>query len=273
MNRIVTSRAVRAVVTGLLTLAFALAGGGCATPAAGPAAYATLEAVVIDAQRPARPDELSQVRVWRGTTLVATQPRMALQPGDLVQTGPNAYAVLHYEKAEVLMRPSSQGRVGSLTDVIGEVFAKIRGAFAVETSFVRAGANGTAYLVRGAADGSAVVTVFDGAVTLSSRTGAWAPQSLATGMTALCTARFAPQVRAASVQELQQTHDWVDRIEKLAPQRRSYGTAAAVAGVGILLGAILLSRGGRSGSETPATGSGSNTGTVYKAQPNPNAPR
>ena len=177
--------------------------------------------------------------------------------------------MLHYEKAEVLMRPSSQGRVGSLTDVIGEVFAKIRGAFAVETSFVRAGANGTAYLVRGAADGSAVVTVFDGAVTLSSRTGAWAPQSLDTGMTALCTARFAPQVRAASVQELRQTHDWVDRIERLAPQRRSYGTAAAVAGVGILLGAILLSRGGSSASGKPAeTG---NSGT-FNRKTNPNAP-
>ena len=241
------SRAVRSVVAVLVTLALAL-GGGCATTgtATGPAAYATLAAVVIDAQRPARPDELGQVRVWRGTALVPTQARMALQPGDLVMTGPNAYAVLHYDKAEVLLRPSSQGRVGSLTDLIGEAFAKIRGAFSVETSFVRAGANGTAYLVRGSSDGAAEVTVFDGTVTLSSRIGAWPPQPLPTGATAFCPPRSgAPQVRPASVQELEQTRAWVERIEKVAAPRTRYGTVAAVAVIGVLIGAILSDRGGR----------------------------
>ena len=243
------SRAVRSVVAVLVTLALSLA-GGCATTASpagtGPAAYATLAAVVIDAQRLARPDELGQVRVWRGTALVPTQARMALQPGDLVMTGPNAYAVLHYDKAEVLLRPSSQGRVGSLTDLIGEAFAKIRGAFSVETSFVRAGANGTAYLVRGSSDGAAEVTVFDGTVTLSSRIGAWPPQPLPTGATAFCPPRSgAPQVRPASVQELEQTRAWVERIEKVAAPRTRYGTVAAVAVIGVLIGAILSDRGGR----------------------------
>ena len=247
-NRLLVARAVRTVVAVLVTFALAL-GGGCATTGAatGPAAYATLAAVVIDAQRLARPDELAQVRVWRGTALVPTQAGMALQPGDLVMTGPDAYAVLHYDKAEVLLRPSSQGRVGSLTDLIGEAFAKIRGAFSVETSFVRAGANGTAYLVRGAADGSADVTVFDGTVTLSSRVGAWPPQPLATGATAFCPPRTgAPQVRTASAQELEQTRAWVERIEKVAAPRTRYGTVAAVAVIGVLIGAILSDRGGRS---------------------------
>ena len=193
----------------------------------------------------ARRDEwAAQVRVWRGTAPIAVQPRMALQPGDLVRTGPDAYAVLYFQNAEVLMRPNSQGRVGSLTDVIGEVFAKIRGAFSVETTFVRAGARGTAYLVRGADDGAAVVTVFDGTVTLSSRVGAWAPYELPTGATAYCPPRAgAVQARQATPGELGQTRDWVEKIEKLVAPRTNYGKVAAVAGIAVLLGIILSNQG------------------------------
>lgn len=270
-HRLLVSRPLRTVVAWLVTFALALAGGGCGTTGSSssssqPAAYAVLEAVVVaDGQRLARPDELAQVRVWRGAALVPTRPKMPLQPGDLVQTGADAYAVLHYDKAEVLMRPGSQGRVGSLTDVIGEVFAKIRGAFSVETSFVRAGANGTAYLVRGSSDGAAVVTVFDGAVTLSSRVGAWPPQQLPTGATAFCPPRSGvPQPRAATAQELEQTRAWVERIERVVAPRGRYGTVAAVAVIAVLVAAILSSRGGRErGSEGPApAGRGAGTSTA-----------
>jgi len=271
-DSLLTLRAVRTFVAVLVTLALAL-GGGCATkPAAwNPAHYATLVAVVIDGERPARPDELSQVRVWRGGALVATQPNMALQPGDLVSTGANAYAVLYYEKAEVLMRPSSQGRVGSLVDLVGEAFARIRGKFSVDTTFVRAGADGTAYLVRGGADGAAVVTVFEGAVTLSSRANAWAPQQLPTGATAFCPPRGgAPQTRTASAQELEQTRAWVERIEKVVAPRTNYGAVVGVAAIAVLIGAILGSRGGSSSGGTGASpAGGSSTGAVIKARPNP----
>ncbi len=281
MNLLVMSRTVRAAVASLVSVALALS--GCATPpgssgasAPEPGAYATLAAVVVDAQRLARGDEWpSQVSVRRGNALVAAQPRMALQPGDLVQTGPNAYAVLHYPNAEVMMRPASQGRVGSLTDVIGEVFAKIRGAFAVETTFVRAGARGTAYLVRGAADGAAVVTVFDGTVTLSSRIGAWPPYELPTGATAYCPPRVgAVQPRTATPGELQQTRDWVEKIEKLVAPRPNYGKVAAVAGIAVLLGIILSNQGGgrrQPSSDGPTPGAGPRSGAT--ALPALSAPR
>ena len=217
--------------------------GSCAT--APTAAYATLEAVVIDAQRAARPDELALVRVWRGNALLRTEARMPLQRGDLVMTGPRAYAVLHYATADVLMRPDSQGRVGSLTEVIGAVFTKLRGVFSVETSFMRAGANSTAYLVRADAGGTAVVTVFDGTVTLSSPLNAWAPQFLARGLTALCTPRSPPQVQTASIEELEFTRRWVEGVERASPPRSRYGAVAAVAVIGVLVGAILADRGGR----------------------------
>ena len=263
MNLRVVSRSLRAAVAWLVAVSLALS--GCAAPPSspgssspGPGAYATLAAVVVDTQRLARGDEwASQVRVWRGNAPLAVQPRMALQPGDLVQTGPGAHAVLYFQNAEVLMRPSSQGRIGSLTDMIGEVFVKIRGAFSVETRFVRAGARGTAYLVRGLNDGAAEVTVFDGTVTLSSRVGAWAPYELPTGATAYCPPRAgAVQARQATPGELEQTRSWVEKIEKLVAPRTNYGKVAAVAGIAVLLG-IILSNQGRGGGDRPSSeGSG-----------------
>ena len=270
-NLWVVSRTVRAAVAWLVAVSLALS--GCAAPPSSsssassspePGAYATLAAVIVDAQRLARGDEWpSQVRVWRGNAPLAVQPKMALQPGDLVRTGPGAHAVLYFQNAEVLMRPNSQGRVGSLTDVIGEVFAKIRGAFSVETTFVRAGARGTAYLVRGTDDGAAVVTVFDGTVTLSSRVGAWAPYELPTGATAYCPPRAgAVQARQATPGELGQTRDWVEKIEKLVAPRTSYGKVAAVAGIAVLLGIILSNQGGgnRPSSDANKPGTGNTRG-------------
>ncbi len=46
------------------------------------------------------------------------------------------------------MRPRSSGRIVSFFLDFGEIFTRIRGLFEVETTFVRAGAQGTAYLVR-----------------------------------------------------------------------------------------------------------------------------
>ena len=79
---------------------------------------------------------------------------MTLQPGDRIDTGPRADAVLRYASGtELVLRPNSGGRIGSLTDFVGEVFVKVKGFFSVDTTFVKAGARGTAYLVRTHAGG------------------------------------------------------------------------------------------------------------------------
>src|SRR2546423_1178115 len=94
--------------------------------------------------------------------------RMAMQPGDEVETGPSAYALIRYPSgSEVFMRPRTRGRVGSFVDMVGEIFAKVRGAFAVQTTFVKAGAEGTAFSVRGTPAGDYELVVFDGTVRLS----------------------------------------------------------------------------------------------------------
>ena len=60
------------------------------------------------------------------------------------------------------MRPNSGGRIGSLTEFVGEVFVKVKGFFSVDTTFVKAGARGTAYLVRTHAGGTTSVVVVEG---------------------------------------------------------------------------------------------------------------
>jgi FecR protein len=228
-----------------LLLACALALGGCATqgPARGGGGRATLAAVAIDGQRIARPDELVQLSVWRSGRWLAAQPGMALWPGDRVSTGPRASAVIRFTSGtELYLRPNSRGTIGSFFEFVGEVFAKIRDAFAVETTFVRAAADGTAYLVRSTDNGDTSVLVFDGRVRMSSPVNAWPAFSLPAGMSALCPPRQIPVQAPAPRWELERTAEWVERLEKLAgpaPGSTSSGQTAGLLAVGALV-AILL---------------------------------
>lgn len=150
------------------------------------------------------------------------------------------------------MRPRSSGRIGSFFLDFGEIFTRIRGLFEVETTFVRAGAQGTAYLVRTGPGGTTTVIVFDGQVRIDSTRGAWTPLTIGAGQMAIGHPR-PPQPLQAAEAELQATRDWVERLERLVPQRTasSGATAAAVAGVALLVAAILASRSDReSGSGT-----------------------
>jgi hypothetical protein len=236
------------IVCALLTCALAL--GGCAVPPSsrgggGGGGSATLTTVAIDGQRIARPDELVQLSVWRSGRWLAVEPGMALQPGDRVSTGPRASAVIRFTSGtELYLRPNSRGTIGSFFEFVGEVFTKIRGAFAVETTFVRAAADGTAYLVRGTENGDTSVLVFDGRVRMSSPVNAWPAFNLPAGMSALCPPRQIPVQAPAPRWELERTAEWVERLEKLAgpapgPTSSSGPSTAGVLAVGALV-AILL---------------------------------
>ena len=218
---------------------------GCGTPAAAQNSI-TLAAVVVDGQRAAQANESGLVRVYRGDRWIDGRAEMSLQPGDQVVTGPTAYALIRYPSGtEVYMRPDSRGRIGSFTDFVGEVFAKIRGAFAIQTSFVSAGAEGTAYLVRSTSSGEATVVVFDGIVNVASLTNAWAPVKLGAGAMTVASApagraAAAPQPMRASTDEVNRARAWVERVERLAPPPPpQYGghaaTTLAVGGLAALI--------------------------------------
>ena len=177
---------------------------------------------------------------------------------DRVDTGSSATAVIHYPSgSELLMRPSSTGRIGSFTEAIGEFFAKIKGKFAIETQFVRAGALGTQYLVRTAADGATTVIVFDGQVQIDSTTSAWRPVVAEPGTMVLAHPR-SPATMAAPRDEVARTKDWVEHVERLVPVSSSPGVSGkAIALTALFVGlglAIAGSRGGDSPSQPSSTG-------------------
>jgi hypothetical protein len=169
---------------------------------------------------------------------------MTLQPGDRIDTGPRADAVLRYTSGtELVLRPNSGGRIGSLSDFVGEVFVKVKGFFSVDTTFVKAGARGTAYLVRTHAGGATSVVVIEGIVDVGSTTGAWPTVPLSAGTMALAHPR-APQPMPANVDDLTRTREWVERVERLVPPPSGVSRSALIA-IGFaaaIAAAVLLSR-------------------------------
>lgn len=240
------SNRARRWIASLLTLALLVPTlNGCVTPTP---REIRLAGIVVDERRRASPDEAGLVRVVRGGQAIEGRVGMVLFPGDQIQVGPRAHAAIHYPNgSELLLRPGSSGRLGSWLKDFGEAFVRVRGFFAVQTDFVRAAAEGTAFAVRKASGGETVVTVFEGRVRCESVGGAWPAVRLGAGEMAVAHPRPA-QVQVAPASELEPIKAWVEVVERLIPppgSAASGATAAAAVGVGALLVAILASRGGR----------------------------
>ena len=194
---------------------------------------ARLDGIVADGNRAVQGREPGWITVTRDGVRQDGYAGFDLRRGDFVETGPRAHAVIRYPSGtEVLMRPSSGGRIGSLTEFFGEVFVKVKGLFSVDTTFVKAGARGTAYLVRTYAGGTTGITVVEGAVEVGSTTGAWPSVTIGAGTATLAHPR-APLPTAANLEDLAQTREWVARVEQLVPPPRGVSTGAVVGAVAI----------------------------------------
>ncbi len=246
-------RILQRTVASVVSAALVIPGlAGCATK---PTGYGWIAGIVVDGQRVARPNEGGLLSVTRDGKTVEGRAGMELRRGDYVVTGQRAEAVIRYASgSEILMRPNSGGEIGSFVRMFNEVFAKIRGAFEVETTFVRAGAQGTAFLVRTEQSGETTVIVIEGAVRVDSTQRAWAPVTITAGEMGMAHPQ-APQPMPASEAELQSTREWVDRLERLVPQQAAVSpTEAAIAAgvVAVAIGAILASR-NRDSAPPPST--------------------
>ena len=222
------------------------------------AATARLDGIVVDGTRRAGERESGLAIVTRNGVREEAYAGMTLQLGDRIDTGPRADAVLRYTSGtELVLRPNSGGRIGSLSDFVGEVFVKVKGFFLVDTTFVKAGARGTAYLVRTHAGGATSVVVVEGIVDVGSTTGAWPTVPLSAGTMALAHPR-APQPMPANVDDLARTRDWVERVEQLVPPPSGVSRSALIA-IGFaaaIAAAVLLSRSkGSDRGDPPATSS------------------
>lgn len=267
-------RILQRLIAAGISVVLALSGIGCATQ---PSGYAYIAGIVVDQQRLAGDSDTGLVTVVRNNAPMAGRSGMELRRGDHVTTGPRAEVVIRWSSGSVLyVRPNSSGRIGSFFDTLGEVFAKIRGKFEVETSFVRAGARGTSYLVRALPSGETTVIVFEGTVQVDSTRNAWAPVTVSAGQMVIAHPK-PPQPFAAPDPELKSTSDWVDRLDRqVQPQgssSSSTGTAVAVGVAAAAVIAILATRNrNRDGAPPPQPseppGRGAPAGTA-SSQPQP----
>jgi len=230
------------LITGLVIMAMTLSPlAGCGT--FGPPSTIELSHVVVETDRRlASTSETGYVTVTRDGRAIPAGPGMALRKGDVVVVGAAAVAVIRYPSGSVAyLRPNSRGRIGSLTDWIGEVFVKVRGAFVVQTELVRAGAQGTAFDVNTVSRDLTRVVVYEGHVTIDSTVGAWPGVLLAPGQM-ITAGRKAPAPVAADTAEMQRTREWVDNVDQLLKVQGGVQAGAIAVGIVALI-AILL--GGR----------------------------
>ena len=257
MNRSLTSSLWRATAWTVIVAMLLPTVVACTTPYP-ESATARLDGVVVDGTRLAGAREGGLAVITRnGGAREEAYSGTALQAGDRIETGPRTYAVIRYPSGtELLMRPNSGGTIGSFSDFVGEVFVKVKGFFSVDTTFVKAGARGTAYLVRTHAGGTTSVVVIEGIVDVGSTTGAWPTVPFSAGTMTLAHPR-APQPTPANVDDLTRTRDWVDRVERLVPPPGgvSRSTLIAIGFAAAIAAAILLNRnkGSDRGDPPPAT--------------------
>lgn len=218
---------------------------GCQTTPRAPQTP-VLAAVILGPDRLAQPDEWAAVQVTRGGVPVAVQPGLALQPGDVLQTGARAYAVVRWPNGtEVYIAPDSRGTIGSVRDFVGQMYIKARGFFMAATTVVATRTDGTQWWLRALPGGAVTVTVFENRIRVSSLTNAWPEVPMSAGQTATMVPR-APVPRAATAQELQRVRDWVEAVERLTPPaparasaEPSWVPAAVMVGIGVLIGTML----------------------------------
>lgn len=210
---------------------------GCASGPSAPR-ETTLAGVVVDG-RLARPDEAGHVQVNRNGSWIEARANTVLQDGDWISTGPNAHALIRFPSgSQLYLRPNTRGRIGSFSEMVGEVFAKIRGAFAVQTTFVKAGAEGTEYSVRASQSGEYAVAVYEGKVRLSSLANAWPPVLLDTGSMAAGRPQVPPRPGPTSPMEAARTRAWVEMVDRVvppAPKTSSVGPALAILGAAAVI--------------------------------------
>jgi hypothetical protein len=161
------------------------------------------------------------VRVWRAGRMLQASRGMALEPGDEVETGPMAAAVLHFRgTGDTLLGESTRVRIGSLEVLFGRIFARVRSAFEASSETVVAGVEGTRFLFEVRRDRSVRVAVAEGRVTCRSPKGDWAPFRLRTHEAVLASypGRGTPRVVPADTRELQALDDWFRHVAA-APAR------------------------------------------------------
>ncbi|ATE58787.1 FecR domain-containing protein [Thauera sinica] len=180
-----------------------------------------------DPQRPGRylpyggAEWAGAVQVSRGGRPLAARLPAALQPGDVVQTGADAFAVIRYpDGGEIMLDRNTRVRTGSLFVEFGRILARVRGLFEVETENVVTGVEGTEYVLQVARGGALKIVVLDGVVVCRSRTGRWSPVRLQRGemLVSDYPDRTAPRVQRAPLKDWEEASRWSSGLGVRQPE-------------------------------------------------------
>lgn len=169
----------------------------------------------------ATPQEWRQVRVLRSDSRLNTMPRMPLNTGDEVWTGPNSAVAIRFPNgSQMYLRSNSHIKIGSVFTFFGELFVRVKGAFQVDTEFVTAGAEGTEWVMLVSPNGDTRSTVLEGRVRIASRENFWRPMLMTANnqnQIVTRTSRYA-ETMLASQAEVSEMKHWIGEIDRLAQE-------------------------------------------------------
>lgn len=166
------------------------------------------------------------VAIYRQGQRIAAGLPLALQPADVLETGPGSLAVIRYaDGGEVVLDVRTRVRIGSLFVDFGRILARVHGLFAADTEFVITGVEGTEYTLEARRGGAVAVIVLDGAVLCRSKSGSWEPVRVRRGEAFLADSqgRSRPEVRPASPGEMEDIRGLRCSAEGRGPQCRQLG--------------------------------------------------
>jgi hypothetical protein len=202
-------------LAGALLVLACLALAGCA-----PALVQVLQQDPGDPERYVRVTGPGAVTVFRDGRAFSPSTPQALHPGDAIQTGPEAAAIVRLpEGHEIVLDENTRVRLGSFIVEFGRLLARARGFFEVESENVIAGVEGTEFVFEVPRERSTSVTVLQGKVVCRSRDRQWPPLYLAPGE------RFhipypeapRPEKRPATREEIADIERWVAKVDASRP--------------------------------------------------------
>ena len=83
-----------------------------------------------------------------------------LLPGDVIETGPSAVAVVHFPDGnKIILDSNTRARLGSFYVEFGRILARVKGFFEAESENITAGVEGTEFVFEVTRDRSIAVTV------------------------------------------------------------------------------------------------------------------
>ena len=210
------------------------------------------------------------VTVTRSGAPLSTTPGMKLEKGDEIRTDADSTVIIAFRGgSEVIMQPRTTVRLGSVTVLVGEVLASVRGwwgRFEVETVYTTAGAESTVYLVTVRANEEVSVVVLEGVVKLASKTDAWQPVRLRRADEGTVRGHEPPRTAKISDQRFNEIIRWANGVQREAGVRREVLMPNLV-GLRLEDARALVNEAGLGGVRTAPRLTGRTVGTVVDQQP------